>query len=203
ADIQRRTNPFVHAEFFNSHRGAYDVHDGVNGPNFVKMDLLNSGVVDPGFRRAQRFKNFDGAAFCALADTRLRNDLANFFQPAMAVAVAGSVAVLMLVLVRMRIAMRVRMRVVMLVRVSVRAFMATGMRMHSLLSPEFFSRQVLFPAVDDIHLGGADSAPVHAPDLKMRIQPKSINGPHKDLGRNSGVHQRAQKHIAADPGKAL
>src|SRR6185437_7680882 len=106
-------------------------------------------------------------------------------------------------LVSMVVPVRVGVTVAMFMRVSVRAFMATGMRMHSLLRPEFFSRQVLFPAVDDIHLGGADSAPVHAPDLKMRIQPKSINGPHKDLGRNSGVHQRAQKHIAADPGKAL
>jgi hypothetical protein len=91
----------------------------------------------------------------------------------------------------------------MLMRASVSTFMAVGMRMNGLLSPEFFSGQVFLSAGNHVHLGGANPTPVYPPDLQMRIQPQAIHGADKDLGRNPGIYQRAQKHVAADPGEAL
>ena len=88
----------------------------------MKMDLLNAGVVNFGFRRSQRLKNLDRSIFGRLADLCGLNDLANFFQPTMLVRVlvfwtAGAIAcvsmlvvavgmvVIVTVLVRMVVAM--------------------------------------------------------------------------------------------------
>ncbi len=59
----------------------------------MEMDLLDIAVVNFGFRRSQGFKDPDGAIFGGLADVCLGDNLADFFQAAMRVAV--------LVLVRM------------------------------------------------------------------------------------------------------
>ena len=53
----------------------------------MKMDFLNVGIVNFGFRRAQGFKDPDCPIFCRLADACGLNDLADFFQPAMRVRV--------------------------------------------------------------------------------------------------------------------
>src|ERR1700682_4416992 len=106
ADVERRADPFVHAERFNPDCGANDVHNRVNRANFVKMDALDINVVYAGFGRSQRFKYRNCPLFGGRADGRALNDLANFFQSAMMVFVAvfmSSVTVVMRVLMRMTV----------------------------------------------------------------------------------------------------
>jgi hypothetical protein len=69
--------------------------------------------------------------------------------------------------------------------------------------PELFPRQLFFAGGNHIQLGGADAAAVDAGDFQPRVHAQGGNRPGKDLRRNSGVQQGAQKHIAADTGKAF
>ena len=69
--------------------------------------------------------------------------------------------------------------------------------------PELFPRQLFFAGGDYIKLGGADAAAIDTRDFQPRVHAQGCNRPGEDLGRNSGVEQGAQKHIAADTGKAL
>jgi hypothetical protein len=71
----------------------------------VKVDFLDSGVMDFGLGRAQYFKGPDGARLGGLADRGFVDDFFDFFQSAMVVFVG--VAVGMLMLVRMAMIMRV------------------------------------------------------------------------------------------------
>ena len=69
--------------------------------------------------------------------------------------------------------------------------------------PELFSWQLFFAGGDHIEFGSADAAAVDAGDFQPGIHAQCFDGPGEDLRRNSGVQQGAQKHVAADPGKAF
>jgi hypothetical protein len=153
----------------------------------------------------------------------LSNDLADFFQPSMrmgmVVLVIPLVGVAMrrirTVLMRMGVTMRfsMRMGVPVSMRMSVRLLVAawiymkmlvlTFLRSARLLRPKLLARQLLFSSGDHIHLGRANAAPVHAGDLEPRVHPESLDRLAEELRRNSGVDQRAEKHVAADPGEAF
>jgi hypothetical protein len=113
----------------------------------------------------------------------------------------------------MLLVMLVRVFVLLLMAVLVRVFVIVAMMMLMvvgmvvlmlrLLCPELFSRQLFLSGNDHVNFGCADAAPVHAGDFQMRIHAQSPNGALQELRRNSGVHQGAEKHVAADPGEAF
>ncbi len=53
----------IDAERLGSNGGANDVDDSVGGSDFVKVNVLDVDVVDLGFSRAQREKDFAGDCF--------------------------------------------------------------------------------------------------------------------------------------------
>jgi hypothetical protein len=57
ADVQRRAYPFFDRKRFRSHGGADDIHHGIDGADFVKVDLLDGSIVNLGFGLAQSFEN--------------------------------------------------------------------------------------------------------------------------------------------------
>jgi len=58
ADVQGGAGEFFDAEGVKADAGANDVHDGVNGADFVKMNFLERHVVDSGFGFAKLDENF-------------------------------------------------------------------------------------------------------------------------------------------------
>src|SRR6185312_12294197 len=213
AYIERRTNPFIHAQFFRSNRGANNVYNRVDGAHLMKMDLFDITVVNLGFRCAQRLKNPDGPLFRALADSCFVDDLANFPQPAMMMRMAMAVAVsrLMVMIMGMRMSMfrLVPMAVCLRMRVTVFSFvrmrMSMGVPVMFILffAPEFLSWQLFLSRRNHIYFGSADPAPVHPAYLQTSIHTQGLYRPNEKLGRNSGINQRAHKHVAADPGEAF
>src|SRR5882724_13390055 len=174
----------------------------------MELDLLYVGIVYFGFRRSQSFKNPDRAVLRRLADACGANDLADFFQPAMRMRMARLMfmRVLVGVAVPVRVGVGIRRAMAMLVIVAARLLLRMGMAMFCgfrFLFPELFPRQLFFTGGDHIKLGGTDAAAVHAGNFQTRVHAQGGYGLGEDLRRNSGVKQGAQKHIAADTGKAL
>jgi len=97
----------------------------------------------------------------------------------------------------MIVAMRRRMFMVMVM------LMRVFMLMTSLLLPKFLPGQFFFAGRDYINLCGADAAAIYARDFQVGIHAKSHDRPPEQFRRNSGVDQRAKKHVATDPGKAF
>src|SRR6266853_3518584 len=91
----------------------------------------------------------------------------------------------------------VMMHVVMMVVVGVTVLVWVG---HSCPT---FSGRILFSLHDHINFGRTDPAPIYPRDLQTRPDLERLNGLLEDLGRNSSINQCAQKHIAADSGKAV
>ena len=56
---------------------------------------------------------------------------------------------------------------------------------------------------DHVHLGPSDSAAHHLARLKPRAHVQIRGRLFKKTERDAGIHQRAQQHVAADPGKTL
>src|SRR6267378_4380876 len=79
--------------------------------------------------------------------------------------------------------------------------------MLALLLPIFLPWQFLLPMNVDIYFGSRDPAPYYPGNLQPR--PKLCRGVKRGDGfrqhsrRNSSIHQRAQKHVAADAGKTF
>ena len=73
----------------------------------------------------------------------------------------------------------------------------------TLLLEENLARQFLFTVDEDIHLGRADAAARHPRDFQARSDVQRRNRIFEELGRHSGIHQGAQKHIAAHAGEAV
>ena len=87
-----------------------------------------------------------------------------------------------------------------MVRVSVGASIAGMMRM-LFVNPGFRSR--LRPLDPHIDLSRIDPAAIHARDLQIRADVQRGHRIFKDLRRNPGIQQRANKHVAADTGEAF
>ena len=90
----------------------------------------------------------------------------------------------------------------MLVRMSVLVAVFVPL-VKALLAPELFPRQLFLTGGDHVNLGRADAAAIDARDFQARIHAQRLHGAGEDLWRNSGIDQRAKKHIAADPGEAF
>ena len=73
ANIQRRTDELIDAERLGADRRADDIHDRVGRADFVEVNVLDVDVVDLGFRRAQREKDFARpCCFARFADAERR-----------------------------------------------------------------------------------------------------------------------------------
>ena len=71
-DIQRGAHNLIHSQRFRAHGRADDIHHGVDCAHLVEVHAFEIGVVNLGFRRAQRFEDSDRGALCAIADAALR-----------------------------------------------------------------------------------------------------------------------------------
>src|SRR5437870_11769552 len=65
------------------------------------------------------------------------------------------------------------------------------------------SGRVLFSVPNHLNLGCADAATSYPQDFQMRAYVEGGDGFLEKLGRDSGVHQRGEEHVAADSGKAV
>src|SRR5436190_21646533 len=72
-----------------------------------------------------------------------------------------------------------------------------------LLFPEFFAWKLFFSGGNHIQFYRTDAAALHPRNLQAGIHAQCLHGLCEDLRRYSGIQQRAQKHVAADPGEAL
>ena len=72
-----------------------------------------------------------------------------------------------------------------------------------LLRPEFLARHVFLAVYHDVELGCRDAAAIDARVLQVGPDVESGDGLLEELERNSGVEQRAQKHVAADSREAF
>ena len=82
-------------------------------------------------------------------------------------------------------------------------FMVVPMRMAMMLMSMPFRRAFLLVAYPHINFRGGDPAAHYLPDFDPRAEPKRLHGFFQQRRRHPGVHQRAEKHVAADAGKAL
>jgi len=100
------------------------------------------------------------------------------------------------VLVMMFVSMSVFlwMRVLMLMLVIVRFIM---------LVEELFPGQIFLAVDNHIDLGCGDSVAVHATDIQRGSDVQAANRFQQQLRRDPGRDERAQKHVAADPRKAV
>ena len=98
----------------------------------------------------------------------------------------GNLIVMMFVRVRVRIRMFV----------SVLALMMRVVRI-------VLVRGFLLAVYDYINLGCTDAAAIYTLDFEGCTNVQGINCLPKKIGGNSGVDERAEKHVAADPGKAV
>src|SRR5215831_11831629 len=104
-----------------------------------------------------------------------------------------------LVLVIVPVFMTCMMILVVGMRVLVVVMVMSGL----LGNPELLPGQFLLAGGDYIDLGGADTAASDSGDFQPGIHPERRHRPREEVGRNSGVDQRAKKHVATDPGKAF
>ncbi len=112
---------------------------------------------------------------------------------------AGVIMALMRVVILRVIILRVIM--VRVIKMLVRMRMLAPMS--GLLLPLQVPRRILLPIHPHIHLGGRDPAARHPRNLQPRLQVQARDSFLQQPGRNSGIHQRAQKHVAAHAGKTL
>src|ERR1700722_7983812 len=91
--------------------------------------------------------------------------------------------------------------------VSVRMLMTVTMCMLGMavfvLVPERFARKIFFAVGVHIDFGRRNSCPHHSRNLKPRSDIERGDRFFKKFRRNSSIHQRAKKHVAADARKAV
>ena len=166
----------------------------------MEMNARNIGVVDLSLRSPQRFKNSKGSLLSGFADRSLGNDLPDLLQPSL-MGMGMPMTVLMLFMrVLMLIVMRMAMSFTGVVLVFVSVIM---MVVVTVLLQKFFARKLLLPANQDIELNRADAAALHPRYFQAGLHAQCRYRPGEQLRRHAGIQQRAQKHIAADPGEAL
>ena len=87
--VQRRAYPFPDRQGFHSNRGADNIHHGIDGTHFVKVDLIDGRIVNLGFGLAQCLKDANRGCLRRAADRGFFDDLANFRQAATVFVVMG------------------------------------------------------------------------------------------------------------------
>ena len=92
------------------------------------------------------------------------------------------------------------MRLALCVRIFVRVFLIVAVRV-PLLRLRVGVRQMAVHQYMD--LGATDPAAVHPLDPQTCSYIERSGCVRQHLGRNSGIHQRPQQHVARDPGKTV
>src|SRR6202795_3254331 len=77
ADIERRSQPSLHAQCLGPRRRAHDVYDRVDRAHFVKMHLLDRNGMYRRFRFAKRLKGVRGTLLHLIGKLRGANDAKN------------------------------------------------------------------------------------------------------------------------------
>ena len=99
-----------------------------------------------------------------------------------------------------------RMLMIVMVRVAVRMDLSGSMLMIFVrmeLRPILFPRQILLAFHPNVDFGRRNPAARHPRNLELCSLSQPCRPLLQHFGRHSGIHQGAQKHIAANPGKAL
>ena len=152
----------------------------------MKVHGFGGGVVDLGFRSAQRFKNRDGCLLRLSGNVCPADDFPDFGQPtAVGMGFMGMIA-------------RVRMRV----------FVSAGFGMvivrHRRLADEMLlSRRVLLALHPHIHFGCGNPCAPDPRNLQTCPNIQRGNRLFEQCWRHPSIKERAQKHVAADAGKTL
>src|SRR5260370_26063911 len=95
------------------------------------------------------------------------------------------------------------MRMLVIVFCTLMRRMLMRRRMRRLPLPILLPRQILLPVDPNIHLRSRNPAAHHARSFQPTPHVQRRHSPLQQRSRNPGIHQRAQKHIAADAGKTL
>src|SRR5258708_990013 len=103
-----------------------------------------------------------------------------------------------------RMGMRMRMMpMLVIVFCTLMRRMLMRMRMRRLPLPIHLPRQILLPIHPNVHLNRRNPAAHHARNFQPRPHVQRRHSLLQQRSRNSGVHQRAQKHVAADARETL
>ena len=212
--FKRRRHPAIHAERLASGRRAHNIDDRVHRAHFVKMHLLDGDGMNRRLRLAQQLKGAAARCFHRIGKRRSANDPENRRQRPMRRVLVGVVLVLRfvgVVLVIESVRMLVLVVVSMAVFVAVAVFVIVGMPFvrfcrgcACFLVPRSLVPSVpRCPAVSTSTLVAANP-----PRLTLRISRraptfKAAAVSASTVEGNARIHQRAQQHVAADPGKAL
>jgi hypothetical protein len=189
ADIQRRAHPLIGSHRLCSHSSANDIHHGVHGPNFVKMNGIDISIVNLGLGHTQGIKNGGGCRLRRVAKGRAGYDLLDLAQAATGTGIV-----------------RVFLRAMMLVFVPRRLNPDLGRCVVVsvwVLFPINFPRQFFLSADQNVHLGSRNPAPVYPGDLQTSAYVQGCHCAFKNLRRHTAIQQRAQEHVAANAGEAV
>ena len=154
------------------------------------MHALDGSIVNLRLRPSQRLEDCNGRLFRALRNGSRRNNLPNLSKP----------SALRMLVWRGRPRPRTLTTKRFLVPTALVVRMLMGMRMPC---PVLFPRQIFFPIDVNIHLGSGNPAAHDAGNFQPRPNSERRHSFFEHGSRNSGIHQRAQKHIAAHAGKTL
>src|SRR5579863_1588754 len=211
ADIQRRAHNLIHSQRLRSHRRANNIDQSVHRTHFVKVHALDGSVMNLRLRRPQRLKHRNRSLLRRGRNQSRRNNPTNLRQPAsMRVFLwrghslrqaQGRLCPRTLTWKGMRMP---TLRMFMLIPVGMFTVL---MRMLMLMLPEplpiLLPRQILLSLHPHIHLRRRNSTPQHPRDLQPRPHSERSHGLFQHPSRNPGIHERAQKHVAAHAGKTL
>jgi hypothetical protein len=186
ANIERGGVPGVNGEGMNARTGGDDVDDGVDGADFVEMDLLDVNVMNLRLAGAEKLERADGGAFYGIGQECFLDEGANARKGA-----AVGVRVIMLVGVLCVVVVMVRVSVLLLVFVVV---LSMGMVVGVLGGVAAFQH---------IDLGRRDSAAIGLLDGERSIEFECGDGLMENFGGDAAIDQGSKKHVAADAGEAV
>ena len=92
---RNRGGHLLNAEVVKSRRRHHDVDDGIDGADFVKMNLINQFAVDAGFGLGDAVKNFEGGVTDRRGERRFLEEVADL-GPGAAVTVVMVVTMVMM-----------------------------------------------------------------------------------------------------------
>src|ERR1051326_3045048 len=161
ANVERRTDPFIHSQCLGAHGGADYIGDGICRAHLMKVNVLNRNVVNLGFGFAKALKHVNRARFGRRADVDLFDNRANLREAAMAMRMLMAVfcgfclpmAMTKHIFVGMLVRVSVLMRVVVMVLNAGFIVFLIGVPGADLLADE------------DINFCGTDTAALDAADL--------------------------------------
>ena len=77
ADVDGRAVPGADLQVVNARAGGDDVDDGVDGSNFVEVDVVDGNIVDFGLGFAEQLEGADGGLLDGCGERRALNQGAN------------------------------------------------------------------------------------------------------------------------------